>query len=101
MLSRKQAVAASKSNQRRVHYAIGKSGGGSSNPRGSASRQRKSVPTGAEGVQDAGAEEWMLRSAKRMPRQLDNGQVAVIVRLVRGQQQHFRTKLEEEGAPVL
>jgi hypothetical protein len=50
-------VAASISNQRLVRSATGKPGCGSSNLRGSASRQRKPVRRGMEGVQeDAGAE---------------------------------------------
>jgi hypothetical protein len=66
---RKQAVPASISNQRRVSAATGNPGGGTSNQRGSASRQIKPVSRGAEGVQeDARATGWMLRSAKMLPR---------------------------------
>jgi hypothetical protein len=68
ILHGKQAVASSISNQGRVRSATAKPGGGSSNPRGSANRQRKSVSRGAEGVQeDAGAVGWMLKLAKRIP----------------------------------
>jgi hypothetical protein len=56
ILRRKQAVASSISNWRHNHFAAGNPGDGSSKPRGSASRQRKSVWRGAEDVQeDAGA----------------------------------------------
>jgi hypothetical protein len=66
---RKQAVAASSSNQQRVYSATENPGDVSSNPGGSASRRKKSVLKGAEGVlEDAGAEGWMLTSAKRMLR---------------------------------
>jgi hypothetical protein len=46
-----------------------KPGGGSSNPRGSASRRERLGHEGVQGVQqDSEALGWMLRSEKRMPR---------------------------------
>jgi hypothetical protein len=60
ILRRKQAGAASVSNQRRVRSATENPGGVSSNPTGSANRQRNTVKRGAEGVQeDAGADQLM------------------------------------------